>query len=119
MTDADLSPPERSVPTATAITTFRGTLQRIDGVRPKAMFSAAFQGNIVLWASEEVATTLRPCLYQEMDVVAQVHYTAEFDIGGGNVLEFHVVDKSRDAAAELRSWYDGATKASPTDQTDC
>jgi hypothetical protein len=110
--DVRLQPGATVVPVATSITTFRGTLQRVGGRRPKALFAAVFQESIVLDVSKETAAALGPYLYKEMDVTAQVHYTSNFDIGSGTVLDFVAVDASRDAAAELRRCYAETKKGS-------
>jgi hypothetical protein len=104
-------------PKSTAITSFRARLIKIGGKNPTAQFRSAFQDRITLEMKREVAIRIGALLYREMDIVAQVSYTSELDIKRGTLLEFTVVDESRDPVAELRAWYENASRGGPRDRS--
>lgn len=97
-------------PTATSITSFRATLVKVGGKSPAAQFRSAFQERITLGMSRDLAIRIGALLYKEMDIVARVSYTHEFDIKKGTLLDFKAVDDLRDPVAELRAWYQEAKR---------
>ena len=47
-----------------------------------------------------------PPIGSQIDAHARVSYTSDLEIDGGDLLEFVLVDPSRDTTAELKAWWD-------------